>query len=58
MKSLVAKGIDLGWVLGFGLAKFGGLAFLALVAKLKKKCSYGFCGILVGNCHKYLNNEV
>jgi len=31
VKSLVSKGIDLGWVLG--LAKFGGLAFFALIAK-------------------------
>jgi len=31
---LVAKGIDLGWVLG--LAKLGALAFCALVAKLVK----------------------
>jgi len=34
VKSLVAEGIDLGW---FGLAKFGGLAFFALVAKLVNK---------------------
>jgi len=38
--------------LGFGLAKFGGLVFFALVAKLVNKWSYGFCEILVGNCHK------
>jgi len=38
--------------LGFGLTKFGGLAFFALVAKLVNKWSYGFCAILVGNCHK------
>jgi len=36
--------------LGFGWAKFGGLAFFALVAKLVNKCSYGFdlakfCGL-------------
>jgi len=35
VKSLVAKGIDLGWV--FGLANFGGLTFFALVAKLVNK---------------------
>ena len=38
--------------LGFGLDKFGGLAFFALVGKLVNKWSYGFCAILVGNCHK------
>ena len=35
VKSLVAKGIDL-WV-GFGLAKFGGLALFSLVAILVNK---------------------
>ena len=44
--------------LGFGLAKFGGLAFFALVAKLVNKWSYGFCAILVGNCHKCIKYEV
>ena len=44
--------------LGFGLAKFGGLAFFALVTKLVNKWSYGFCAILVGNCHKCIKNEV
>ena len=44
--------------LGFGLVKFGGLALFALVAKLVKKWSYGFCAILVGNCHKCIKNEV
>ena len=44
--------------LGFGLAKFGGLAFFALVAKLVNKWSYGFCATLVGNCHKCIKNEV
>jgi len=34
VKSLVAKGIDLGWV---GLAMFGGFAFFPLVAKLVNK---------------------
>ena len=38
--------------LGFGLAKFGGLSFSALVAKLVNKSSYGFCAMLVGNCQK------
>ena len=44
--------------LGFGLAKFGGLTFFALVAKLVNKWSYGFCAILVGNCHKCIKNKV
>ena len=44
--------------LGFGLAKFGGVAFLALAAKLVNKWSYGFCAILVGNRHKCIENEV
>ena len=44
--------------LGFGVAKFGGLAFFALVAKLVNKWSYGFCEILVGNCHKCIKNYV
>ena len=44
--------------LGFGLAMFGGLAFFALVVKLVNKWSYGFCAILVGNCHKCIRNEV
>ena len=44
--------------LGFGLAKFSGFAFFALVAKLVNKWSYGFCAILVGNCHKCIKNEV
>ena len=44
--------------LGFGLAKFSGLVFFALVAELVNKCSYGFCAILVGNCHKFIKNEL
>ena len=44
--------------LGFGLAKFGGLAFFAFVAKLVNKWSYGFSAILVANCHKCIKNEV
>jgi len=44
--------------LGFGLANFGGMTFFALVAKLVNKWSYGFCEILVGNCHKCIKNEV
>jgi len=44
--------------LGFGLAKFSGLAFFALVAKLVNKWSYCFCATLVGNCHKCIKNEV
>jgi len=35
VKRLVENGNDFGWVLG--LAKFGGLAFFALVAKLVNK---------------------
>ena len=45
-------------LVGFGLAKFGGLAFFALVAKLVNKWIYGFCAILVANCHKCIKNEV
>jgi len=44
--------------LDFGLAKFGGLAFFALVAKLVNKSSYDFCDILVANCHKCSKDEV
>ena len=44
--------------LGFGLAKFGGLAFFALLAKYVNKWSYGFWAILIGNCHKCINNKV
>jgi len=44
--------------LGFGFAKVGGLGFFALVAKLVNKWSYGFCAILVGNCHKRIKSEV
>ena len=43
---------------GFGLAKFGGLAFFALVAKLMHKWSYGFSAILVGNSHRCIKNKV
>ena len=42
----------------FGLAMVGGLRSSALVAKLVNKWSYGLCAILVGNCHKCINNEV
>ena len=42
----------------FGLAKLGALTFFALVAKLVNKWIYGFCAILVGNCHKCLKNDV
>ena len=44
--------------LGFGLANLGVLAFFALVSKLVNKWSHGFCAILVGNCHKWIQNEV
>ena len=44
--------------LGFGLAKFGGLGFFALVGKWVNKWSYGFCAFLKGNCHKCIKNEV
>jgi len=50
-KSLVAKGIDLGWILALPSS-------FALVAKLVNKWSYGFCAILVGNSHKCIKNEV
>ena len=49
--------MNLSW-LSFGLAKFGGLSFFVLVAKLVNKRSYGFCASLVGNCHKCIKNEV
>ena len=42
----------------FGWTKFGELPFSALVAKFANKWSYGFCAILVGNCHKCIKNEV
>jgi len=45
-------------VVGFWFTKFGGLALFALVANLVNKWSYGFCAILVGNCHKSIKNEV
>jgi len=52
-------GCKMNWSwLGFGLAKLGGLAFCALVAKLVKKWSHGFWTIYVGNCQKYRQNEV
>ena len=52
-------GCKMNWSwLGLVLAKFGGLTFFALVAKLVNKWSYGFCAILVGNCHKCIKNEV
>jgi len=52
-------------LLGFGLAKFGGLPFFALEAKLVNKWSYGFCAILVGivtnaskmRCEKYIRKR-
>ena len=45
-------------LVGFGLAKLGGMGFCALLAKLVKKWSHGFWAILVGNCHKCIQNEV
>ena len=45
-------------LLGFGLAQLGGLAFFAWVEKLLNKWSHGFWAILVGNCHKCIQNEV
>ena len=53
---MVAKGLDLGWV----LAKPSSVdwLFFALVAKLVNKRSYCFCEILVGNCHKCIKNEL
>ena len=44
--------------LGFGLAKLVGLAFCALVDKLVKKWRHGFWAILVGNCHKCIENDL
>jgi len=43
---------------GFALAMLGGFTFCALVAKFVKKWSHGFGAILVGNCHKCMQNEV
>jgi len=43
---------------GFGLAKLGGLAFCALVAKLVKKWSHSVFVIFVWNYHKCIQNEV
>jgi len=48
---------NLSW-LGFDLTKLGGLAYCGLVAKLEKKWSHGFRAILVGKCHKFMQNEV
>ena len=45
-------------LVGFWLTMFGGLAFFASVAKLVNKWSYGFCAILVGNCHNCIKNGV
>ena len=44
--------------MGFGLAKLGGLAFCALVAKLVNMWSNGFWAILVRNCHRCIQNDV
>ena len=44
--------------LSFGLAKLGGLAFCALVAKLVKNWSHGVWAILVGKCYQCMHNEV
>jgi len=43
---------------GFGLAKLDGLAFFALVATCVKRWSHGFWALVVGNCHKCMQNEV
>ena len=52
-------GYKRGWSwLSAGLAKFGGLPFFALVAKLVNRWSYGFCRIAVGNCHKCIKSKV
>ena len=45
-------------LVGFRLAKFGGLAFFSLVAISVNRWSYGFCAIFVGNYHKCIKNEV
>jgi len=57
VKSLVTKGIDLGWVLVWPTLVTWP-SFYALVAKLVKKWSRGFGAILVGNCHKCIQNDV
>ena len=44
--------------LGFGIAKLGGLAFCASVAKLVKNWSHGVWAILEGKCHNCMQNEV
>jgi len=44
--------------LSFCLAKFGGVGFFGLVAKLVNKWTYGFSAISVGNCHICIKNEV
>jgi len=57
VKSLVAKGIDLVWVLAYP-SLVAWPSFCALVAKLVKNWSHGFWAILMGKCHKGIQNEV
>jgi len=57
VKSLVAKGIDLSWVLALP-SLVAWPSFCALVAKFVKKCSHGFRAILVGKCHICIHKEV
>ena len=57
VKSLVAKRIDVGWVLAYP-SLVAWPSFCALVAKLVKKWSRGLGAILVGNCHQWTQNEV
>ena len=45
-------------LVGFWLSQVRWIGFFSLVAKLVNKWSYGFCAILVGNCHKCIKNEV
>ena len=42
----------------FWLSQVRWIGFFCLVAKLVNKWSYGFCAILVGNCHKCIKKEV
>ena len=54
---MVIKGIDLGWVLALP-SLVAWPSFCPLVAKFVKMWSRGFGAILVGNCHKCIQNEV
>jgi len=45
-------------LVGFWLSQFRWIGFFSLVAKFVNKWRYGFCAIVVGNCHKCIKNEV